>query len=151
KIAPALSGAQTSVALNALKQAQAAATDEPTRTAAGNALKQIQARAQCVTSWQVAGPFRQAGKDYAALFDVPFPPENAEGQTTGWRALPAGTDPTHPWVMDLLKALGGEQCVAYARTWIHSDREQRARLELGSDDSIKVWLNRQLVHANNTA
>jgi hypothetical protein len=39
--------------------------------------------------------------------------------------------------------------VAYARTWVHCDREQAARLELGSDDGVKVWLNRKVVHANN--
>jgi hypothetical protein len=52
--------------------------------------------------------------------------------------------------MDLLKALGGEQRVAYARTWVHSDQPQAVQLELGTDDGVKVWLNRKVVHANNT-
>jgi len=34
------------------------------------------------------------------------------------------------------------------RTRVWSPAEQPARLELGSDDSIKVWLNGKLVHAN---
>jgi len=51
----------------------------------------------------------------------------------------------------LLKALGGEQCVAYARTSICSEQEQPAVLELGTDDGVKVWLNGKLVHANNVA
>jgi len=44
-----------------------------------------------------------------------------------------------------------EQRVAYALTWIHSDTAQPARLELGSDDGVKAWLNGRLVHANNVA
>jgi hypothetical protein len=53
--------------------------------------------------------------------------------------------------MNLLKALGGEQCVAYARTQIYSAREQPAVLQIGSDDGVKVWLNSELVHANNVS
>jgi hypothetical protein len=40
--------------------------------------------------------------------------------------------------------------VAYARTWVRSEQRRPARLELGSDDGIKVWLNRRVVHTNNT-
>jgi hypothetical protein len=53
--------------------------------------------------------------------------------------------------MDLLKTFGGEQCVAYARTWVHSDQDCPVRLELGSDDGLKVWLNDKQVYALNTA
>jgi hypothetical protein len=34
------------------------------------------------------------------------------------------------------------------RTQIWSPADQDARLEMGSDDSIKVWLNGKLVHSN---
>jgi hypothetical protein len=47
------------------------------------------------------------------------------------------------------KLLGGDNRVAYLRTRVSSDKEQKARLEIGSDDGIKVWLNGQVVHANN--
>ena len=53
--------------------------------------------------------------------------------------------------MDLLQALGGEQRVAYARTWLFAPKTQKARLEIGSDDGVKVWLDGRLVHANNVA
>jgi hypothetical protein len=53
--------------------------------------------------------------------------------------------------MDLLQALGGQQRVAYARTWINSPKEQNGRLEIGSDDGVKVWLNGLVVHANNAS
>jgi len=64
--------------------------------------------------------------------------------------MPAGSDPQQPWLMDLLKALGGDQRVAYLRTRVWSDKAQKLILELGSDDGIKVWLNGKVIHTNNT-
>jgi HEAT repeat protein len=105
-----------------------------------------------ILDWQVAGPFRENGKDYRALFDTVFPPEIPDARNVSWRALPTRTDAAKPWLLDLLKALGNEhQCVAYVRTRIHSDARQPVRLEIGSDDGARVWLNGAQVHANNTA
>ncbi|MFZ0035290.1 MAG: DUF1080 domain-containing protein [Sedimentisphaerales bacterium] len=42
-----------------------------------------------------------------------------------------------------------DNAVAYLRCSIWSDKQQQATLELGSDDGVKVWLNGELVHANN--
>ena len=44
---------------------------------------------------------------------------------------------------------GADNAAAYLRSSIWSDKQQNATLELGSDDGVKVWLNGQLVHANN--
>jgi HEAT repeat protein len=151
KIATALAGSDAQKCELTLKKALGAADDAGTRQAVQAALKQLQETYDYLTNWQVAGPYRQADKDYAALFDVAFPPENKNSQDVKWQALPAGTDPKRPWVMDLLKALGGQECVAYARTWVHSDQEHGAVLELGSDDGVKVWLNDKQVYALNVA
>ena len=51
-------------------------------------------------------------------------------------------------MFDLQKALGGQKKAGYVRTWVHSEQEQAARLEFGTDDGNKVWLNGKLVHAN---
>jgi HEAT repeat protein len=138
------------MALAALKKVLAATQDPTTRSEAEAAIKKLDSGAGFISGWQVAGPYRQAGKDYTALFDTAFPPETSGTQSVSWRAL-AGADARRPGIMDLLKALGGQECVAYARATIHSDREQTARLELGSDDGVKVWLNQKLVHAKNVA
>jgi hypothetical protein len=53
--------------------------------------------------------------------------------------------------MDLFKTFGGQQSVAYARTWVHCDQPQSAILELGSDDGVKIWLNEKQVYALNAA
>jgi len=140
---------EPALAAATLKGVLASAQEADVRQAADAALKAIEARAGYLTSWKVAGPFRQAGKDYAALFDIVFPPET-DGAAE-WRPLPPGSDPSRPWLMDLLKPLGGEQCVAYARTWVFSERATQARLEMGSDDGVKAWINHELALANNVA
>ena len=68
-----------------------------------------------------------------------------------WKPLPAPTDPEKPWMVDLARFFGGDNRVAYLKTTIHSKTEQTARLEMGSDDGIKLWLNGELVHAVNAA
>ena len=151
QIASALRGTNASLVRAALKKVLAVTTDAGRRQAAEAILNQMDAAGDFITAWQVAGPYFQDGQSYAALFDIAFAPEKPEARDVKWRALPAGTDPKQPGLLDLLKFLGGEQRVAYVRTRVHSDQAQDARLELGSDDGVKVWLNGQVVHANNTA
>ena len=123
----------------------------PVAAAARRIIGQIDKFADSITAWRVAGPYVQEGKRYGELFDIAFGPEKPGAKGVAWRLLPAGTDPKRPWILDLLKAIGGAQRVAYALTWAHCDAAQAARLELGSDDGVKAWLNGKLVHANNTA
>ncbi len=150
QLSAAVSGADSKLATATLNKVLSLAPTSAIREEGEAALKQVQAQAAYITVWQVAGPYRQQDKNYAALFDLPFPPETAEAQSAKWQTLSLGTDPTHPWVMDLLKSLNtGEQCVAYARTWIYSAQNQAARLEIGSDDGFKLWLNGTLMQANN--
>jgi hypothetical protein len=151
KIGLSLPGSESQPALATLDKALQTGTDEATHRAVEEAIKQVKASADYITDWQVAGPYRENGKDFSALFDIVFPPEKGDAGQANWKPLPPGTDPKQPGVMDLLKTLGGEQCVAYARTWVHSDQEQPVQLELGSDDGLKVWLNEKPVYALNTA
>jgi HEAT repeat protein len=151
QIAGAIAGAHHELAESVLKKVLAVTTDASRRQAAEAVLKQLAAMSDFITAWRVAGPYREAGKDYAALFDVAFPPELPAAKEVAWRLMPTGADPNRPWLLDLLKALGGEQCVAYARTAVYAPKEQPALLELGVDDGVKVWLNGKLVHANNVA
>jgi HEAT repeat protein len=150
KIATALPYGQAEAAKAALKKVLAMTTDAGLRKVAADTLEEIEAGADYILAWQVAGPYLQEGKEYKDLFDIAFPPETDKAEGVKWQAMPPGSDPKRPWVMDLLKALGGEQRVAYARTWVHCDHEQPARLELGTDDGVKVWLNHAVVHTNNT-
>jgi len=105
-----------------------------------------------VTDWEVSGPYVRKGKNYAALFDIPFGPEIDGGKDADWRKIPVGVDPAQPWYLDLLKALdGGDQRVAYLRTKLDWPTDQKVTLKVGSDDGLKLWVNGKLVHANNVA
>lgn len=54
------------------------------------------------------------------------------------------------FVIDLARELGAAQnCAVYMRTKIDVPEAQPALLEVGSDDGVKVWVNGELVHANN--
>ncbi|HNR31822.1 MAG TPA: HEAT repeat domain-containing protein [Candidatus Hydrogenedentes bacterium] len=99
-----------------------------------------------ITAWRVSGPLAVEGKVATTLFDGAEPPDDA---TAGWRIMPMGLDRNAPFVADLGRALGGAECVAFLRTFIHAPAAGPALLELGTNDGVKVWLNGALVHALN--
>lgn len=151
QIARELTGSHRAEATAALQRVLAAAPEGNARAEAEAALKRLEEVRDFLTAWQAAGPFEQPGKNYSDLFDVAFPPEDPAAKNVAWRRLPVSVDPQQPGLLDLLKFFGGEQRVAYARTRVFVERGQPVRFELGSDDGIKVWLNGQLIHSNNTA
>lgn len=136
-------------ARTALEKFISQATSDEAKQDATAALKIVDARSNYITAWEFAGPYREAGKNFRALFEIPFAPETADAQSAGWRNLPLSDDPDSPWAMDFLKQMGGEQEVAYARTSIHCADGQDALLFVNSDDGVKIWLNGEVVHANN--
>jgi len=148
KAAAAVGYGDSEAAQAILKEARDAASDDASKKAVENALDRLEAASDFITAWRATGAYRQQGKDYAALFDIPFGPELPDAKVQ-WSPLAPGADAAHPGLMDLLAAIGGEQCVAYARTWIYSPSDQPATLEIGSDDGIKVWLGDKLVHSHN--
>ncbi len=150
-IARATMGADRAQVRAAMVKVQAAVKGTAAAAAARRIVAQINKFADAITAWRVTGPYTKAGLKYDKLFDVVFAPETAEAKGVTWQALPAGTDPKRPWILDLRKFLGGDQRVAYVLTWVHSAAAQPARLELGTDDGVKAWLNGKLVHANNVA
>jgi hypothetical protein len=99
--------------------------------------------------WQVSEPFFQEGKDGRALFDLAFAPEQPVTSKVKWQLLPVGGRKDRPWMLDLGSFYGGDNRVAYARTWLFADAKQPVRLEFGSDDGLKIWLNGELAHAAN--
>jgi len=151
KIAGGICGGFPGEAKAAVQKVLAGTTDDSLRQQAQDVINTIEKFEDFITSWQVSGPYMQEGKSYAELFDIAFPPETPAAKDVKWSLMSAGTDQARPWVLDLLKLFGGEQRVAYLRTWIHSDNQQQGRLEIGSDDGVKVWLNSSVVHANNVA
>jgi hypothetical protein len=100
-----------------------------------------------VLAWFVSGPY--AGKPGPALFDVAFGPEKND-KSVAWRPL-LFDRPDH-YAVDLNAAIStADNCLVYVRTRVHSPVAQGARLELGSDDAVKVWLNGKKIHGKNKA
>ena len=112
------------------------------------AIEQIERFEGYVTAWQMSGPYMKPGLSGNKLFDAAFAPETDPDKAT-WKVMPAGTNEGMPFLIEFDKALGGENRAAYVRTNVWSDQAQDARIELGSGDGVKVWLNGGLVHANN--
>jgi len=52
-------------------------------------------------------------------------------------------------IVDLTKVVGGDNAAAYLGTIFYSETAQKAVLEIGSDDGVKVWVNGVIVHTNN--
>lgn len=103
-----------------------------------------------LTAWQAAGPFMKDNVGGEELFDVAFPPESPDATGVEWQPVPVGTSKERPFLVELDKVWKGDARVAYLRTFVYSDKAQPAKLEVGSDDGIKIWLNGTVVHANNT-
>jgi len=149
KIAEGIYGSYPQESKDVLKKIIQASANESLKEQAQEVINQIERFDDYITAWEVSGPYTKEGTDGPGLFDVAFGPEQTGAQGVTWRVMPVGTSPDRPWLMEMDKLLGGDNRVAYLRTRVSSDKEQKARLEIGSDDGIKVWLNGQVVHANN--
>lgn len=96
--------------------------------------------------WQVAGPYFEERKLADDVFEIVFEPEKPIVSGVEWKPLTtAAAD--NPWMFDLTKYDGGQNRCVYLRTRVWSEKETPARLEIGADDGLKVWLNGALVHA----
>jgi HEAT repeat protein len=152
RIAAGIAGQHPQLVQSAMRHTLALTSEPAQRQPIESLLAQMEATADYITAWKLAGPYTEPGKDYAALFDVVFPPEDASAtHEIPWTTLPDSSSLLHPGIVDLLKSVGGEQRVAYLKTAVFSPVQQLAILELGTDDGVKAWLNGTLVHAHNVA
>ncbi len=112
--------------------------------------------------WLVLGPLPNPGMPHTSCqgFDTDYlapvggeaaavPSEGqtitAGGRTYRWRLAPLDARGR----VDFVKALGSSRPgVAYAYATIESPVAQDARVLLGSDDGVKLWVNNALVHTN---
>ncbi len=125
-------------------------TNENIKKQATDLLATIERFEDYIVSWRLAGPYSREGRAGNQLVDESFAPEKA-GEDVAWKILNANAASERPWMLDLAQALGGDNCVAYAVTGIYSPRAQKAQLEIGADDGIKVFLNGEEIYQNNSA
>jgi len=103
-----------------------------------------------VRNWQVIGPF--PNDNDGTGFESAFPPEEKvalakeydgiKGKVR-WKIHRSPGD-----FIDFEKFFKHDDAgVAYAVCWVRAENDRKASLLTGSDDGIKVWLDRKLVHA----
>jgi len=124
---------------------------ESLRTRAKSLAERIGEMEGFITDWLVAGPFTQPNMNGMELFNVPFKPEPGVGGELKWMKQPVTEDPARYWFIDINAnpSIAGDNRAAYLQTYVYSEVDQPARLELGSDDGIKAWVNEDEVLANN--
>ncbi|MFP4055258.1 MAG: HEAT repeat domain-containing protein [Candidatus Brocadiia bacterium] len=132
----------------AVDKVLAAVEDQRIRQQAQEVLNKTQQFEGHIRTWLVSKPYQVKGKEAKQIFDTPFPPEKPDAEDVEWKKLTRGVG---QWEINLGQAVGGlSDVAAYLRTRVWSPVAQEVQLELGSDDAIKVWLNGEVVHANNT-
>ena len=127
----------------ALDKVVEAAKSDGVRKDAARILDVLRRDREYIKAWLVSGPYREKGKGMTELFEIPFAPEKDPKQAQ-WK--PVGG---MGWMVDLDRLVGGSDAAAYLRTAIWSPEDQEARLETGSDDGLKVWLNGEVVVSKN--
>ncbi len=144
RIADRIRSKDTAVASRALESVVAKTGDAKIRAEAQDVLGRIHQFEGHIRLWQISGPYQKNEADFEAVFAAEFRPESADGNAA-WKQLRRGVG---AWDIDLTRMMGAlGNAAAYVRTRIASPTARGARLELGSDDAVKVWLNGKLVHA----
>lgn len=144
-IAANLGGKNPDVARTALERVVNEADSDRVKENAREALRKLERYEGRIGTWMLAGPYAQDDAGAQELFDIAFAPEQ-EGQEADWKQISANSD----GVVHLDSLLGGNERVAYLRATIVSPEEQDARLEIGSDDGFRAWLNGEVVAETNT-
>ena len=148
-VADRLLPAGWAAARQTVEEALAATEVETVRRRGAEVLRRVGEHEDFITEWLVAGPYMKAGRRGNQVFDVRFAPEPPADAGVEWQEQPLSKDAARYWLVDLNQSCGAPNSAVYLSTSLFSPEAQAARLELGSDDGIKVWLNGQVVHANN--
>jgi len=149
QIATAIVGSARAEAQAAAKKLATDAGSAAVRKQAKGLLAQIDAISDYAMAWQISGPYPVEGESVRDVFAAAFAPEKSGAKGVKWSPLPPSKG-KRPWMFDLHVVVGGANRSCYVRTWVHSGRRQPARLEFGTDDGSKVWLNGKLVHSDAT-
>ncbi|MGD8451187.1 MAG: HEAT repeat domain-containing protein [Phycisphaerae bacterium] len=149
-VARGLAGQDRELAMKTMEEVLSSPGADTVRERVTDAMKLIDQYEGYIGVWRFAGPFTSQKQSYEEMFDLAFPPEEAGEARLLWQALPAG--PTeNPWAFDLTQLTWCENCCLYVRARVYSPQAQAARLEIGSDDGVRAWLNGALVHSNEAA
>ena len=146
QIAEKLLGFDATRAKVALKKVIDTVKNKNIRQKAQDVINETEKHQGYVMTWVGVGPYVVKGKEGSELFDIALPPEKGD-KGVKWAPVIKGLAATS---IDLENAFGeGNHCACYLRASVWSPVDQTVRLELGSDDAIKVWINGKKVHGTN--
>ncbi len=101
-----------------------------------------------VRDWQLLGPFASTGDQ---AHDAVYPPEREPvrlektydgfGGPVKWRPYHSAEDKIDLAAFFQYREAGA----AYAVSWVYSDGDQAVTLGVGSDDGVRLWVNREKV------
>jgi HEAT repeat protein len=135
-------------ARKALDTVIAAVKDPRVRQQAQEIINDMEKFDGYITAWMATEAYTIKGKQGLDLYDVAFPPEKPDAKDVKWARLTRGVG---AWDINLDAAIrSADHCAAYVRTRVWSPADQPVRLELGSDDCIRVWLNGEHIHGTKT-
>jgi hypothetical protein len=103
-----------------------------------------------VTTWQMSGLYREEKKGPKELVASVFAPEEGPAPDAGWVTANTYSDGILDLRNELAKAkVKGpyDDCAVYLRATLDVPVATEARIELGSDDGLKAWLNNSEVLA----
>jgi hypothetical protein len=125
-----------------------------TRLVVGTSNPSVRAEARALlnqinSGWLCAGPYRVEGRQTQELFDVAFAPEKTGETAVEWIRAPGFPDAARPGEVDLSGIVNGDHAVVYLKTQVYVPRARKVNIAVGSDDGVKLWVNGELVHANN--
>jgi len=143
-IARLIGGGDSAAARAAVDAVLAQTTNDETRKRGNDVLAFLRQAKGSITTWQAAGPYFTQGQTWEHVQATAYPPEEA-GAEVQWRALPP-TNANEPWVFDLTPLDKATDRCVYVRCAVWTASAGPARLDVGSDDGVKVWLNGALVH-----
>ncbi|MCK5801669.1 MAG: HEAT repeat domain-containing protein, partial [Lentisphaeria bacterium] len=133
-------------AVSALRKVLSAKLDSALAKRAKEAFVDITKYAGCIATWELSGPYMDRGKTHTKIYPVVFSPEKPSAKGVVWRRVMAENKDGR---LNLSKVVGGNSRCVYLRCNIVVAKETAARLEVGSDDGVHVWLNGNTVHENN--
>jgi hypothetical protein len=145
-IARKIAGRERSISIEALREALGVNVADGAREQVQEVLDLIDRFDGYIGTWRVAGPYLLDDKEWTDVFDFAFPPEAAQPGDVDWQTLEAAED-DNPWIFDLRKIDTHRDRCVYVRVGVWSGSARPARLEIGSDDGVKAWLNGELVHS----
>ncbi len=132
----------------ALKAAEAAGVPAALQPRAASIAEAINAVEGFVFEWRVAGPYAQRAVTGGRLHDTVLPPEQAAPDAPiEWRAVRNPLE--RAWALDFNALFGQDHAAAYAECYVYAAAAFPARIEVGADDGLKLWINGELALSHN--